>query len=180
MAGNSCCAVQNFFLTYTAHAFDQIVSNNARSTANRQIKYSDFIKEKKKTKPKDVINIFSSEIEERTFCFSRSLKLNSKKLTSILISRLCKSCSAKTQCSPRTEEIKMEEMFWVKMNRHVICRDKLKKPVLHFVLKQQKTKLCLPTGSSNDRDSQAERNLLFQSPGVHQKQCLKSRFCQNL
>lgn len=73
----------------------------------------------------------------------------------------------------------MEEMFWVSLNFHIIYRDKLKKPVLHFVLKQQKN-LFLPIGSSNDRDVQTERNPLYQSPGMHQKQCLKSRFCQNL
>lgn len=62
-------------------------------------------------------------------------------------------------------------MFWGRMNHHVIYRDKLKKPVLHFVLKQQK-KRFLPMGSPNDRDGQAERNPLYLSPGVHQKQVL--------
>lgn len=46
MAGNSCYAAQNSFLTQTEHAFDQIVSNNARSAANQKIKYSDFILKK--------------------------------------------------------------------------------------------------------------------------------------
>lgn len=66
-------------------------------------------------------------------------------------------------------------MFWVSLNFHIIYRDKLKKPVLHFVLKQQKN-LFLPTGSSNDRDGQTEKSTLPEpwraSKEVSEKQVL--------
>lgn len=38
------------------------------------------IKKKKKKNPQDAINIFSSDVEERTFCYSCSLKLHYLKI----------------------------------------------------------------------------------------------------